>query len=162
MNFTAIQYTIVVAALYQIPEGIILTAAGLGLVGIKQPRRRILRVGALYGLCVPVVRMLPLPFPLHTLALLPAFVTLTRFFLQIRWTRSVLAWMMSVSILILSEMLITFPIVSSLGIEFAEVFASPLKQASLSWLSCLPLLLVALVVSKTKFVLMPYPQDIET
>ena len=58
--------------------------------------------------------------------------------------------MMSVSILILSEMLITFPIVSSLGIEFAEVFASPLKQASLSWLSCLPLLLVALVVSKTQ------------
>ena len=63
MNFTAIQYTIVVVALYQIPEGIILTAAGLGLVGIEQPRRRILRVGALYGLCVPVVRMLPLPFP---------------------------------------------------------------------------------------------------
>ena len=162
MDFTAVKYALSVAALYQIPEGIILTAAGLGLVGIKQPKSRILQTGLLYGVCVPIVRMLPLPFPLHTLALLPIFMALAGFSLRIRWTRSLLAWMIALSILILSEMLITFPLVSSLGIEFAEKLSSPWQQVSLSWLSALPLLVVAIVVSRTKFVLVPYPQDIET
>lgn len=149
------------ALLFFIPEGVLLACTGLGLLGIRQPSRRILLVGSLYGVCVPISRSLGLPFGFHTVLLLVIFILLARFLIETRLITAFAAWIFATFFITVGEQLVALPLLSTTGIPPEQVLSVANLPSFLlwGWISKVPLLVVAgLVVFKGLSIL---PSDTE-
>jgi hypothetical protein len=153
-----------IALFYQIPEGVILSIAGLGLLGIKKPLKNLALVGALYGAAVAIIRWLfqvmsvpPWVF-FHTLLLLPVYILIAKAVLKISAITSTAAWMFSVLLIMLGEQTVMTPLGDLFNLDFVKIIGNPKTQILWGWIGLIPLLLVAAVVSLTDFVLIQAPQ----
>lgn len=152
------EHTLIVALLYQIPEGILISMAGLGLLGVKSPVWRIILVGVLYGVLVPAVRGLGMPFGVHTWVLFVLFVFLATRLVRVKVLTAITAWMLALFLIFLGQDVILFPVARSMGISLESTLATPLSHVLWGWVSAGLLLAVALATHLTRLVLIPAPE----
>ena len=154
---TALVAGLLVALFYQVPEGVLIAVAGLGLLGVKEPKSKILAVGALYGLCIPLVRAMGIPIGIHTFALMAPFVAIASKITGVKARYCVAAYVIPTFLLSVGEQLLLFPALAALNIDVSSIFARPLYHILAGWLGATPLLVVAALTWYTRLVLLPIP-----
>lgn len=152
------QVQVLVALLYQIPEGMMVALAGLGLFGIHNPTKRIVLLGVLYGLSVSLIRAIGLPPGVHTFLLLACFVLLALFLVRPPILIAFSAWVLSAFLISLGEQIIIAPLMRLLELDLQTMLSSPLSHIGWGWLSALPLLSMTIYVRLTRFTLIPPPR----
>lgn len=150
--------TLFVSIFYQVPEGILMTIAGLGLFGIKTPKKGILATGVLYGLCIPIVRHFGAISGLHTLLLFAAYVLLMSWRLRVRLFTGIAAWLVAAVALTLGEIAVALPVTQSFGLDVSQTLQSPVQHVAWGWVSASILVIVAVIVWTTPFVLIQSPE----
>jgi hypothetical protein len=154
-------FRLLVGLFYQLPEGVFLALAGLGLFGIKTPRPKIALVGICYGLLIPIVRAVGVPLGLHTVILMSLFVLLSVVILRIRALTALASWMIAVYLLSLGEQFVFLPLLNRFGPDVPTVLANPWLHIMWGWVSASLLVIVAVVVTTTRVVLIPAPEAIQ-
>lgn len=110
--------------LQSMPEGFIVNALGLLLVGHRPRLARLALAAVITSTVSYFVRALPLPFGLHTLILVAVTVVVLMVTLRVSWRVAVLSVFIGVTLLALGEG-ISIPLMTSLtGVPMEKVIAS--------------------------------------
>lgn len=150
---------VIVALFYQIPEGIMITLAGLGLLGMKKPRRRLIGIGVLYGSTIPVIRAVGFPSGLHIGLLLLMFMVIVRFTTNTPWLTAGAAWILATFFITVGEQLIMLPLVHYFQVAPQATIANPWAHVMWGWVSASLLFVITMIVCRTDLVLISAPDS---
>lgn len=112
------------------------------LQGIGLNRRQLAMSGLLLGLLVMVFRLLPISFGWHIPAVTLGSVITLRLLGKGRWSMAVLSVLCVQLLGMVGEALVTFPVITFLGLQASDTLANPALFAMAGWLANVPLLVV--------------------
>lgn len=149
--------TILVTLLFMIPEGVLLAVVSLGLLGIKPPLGRLVAIGVLLGITTAIVRGMAVPFGIHTVLLGLVFVIFAKGLAGANPLASCAGYMMSVTIVMLGEQLLAIPLQSAFDMDLTSTLLTVWQHIQWGWISSIPLLVLAVLILCTDFVLIAAP-----
>lgn len=146
----------IAALFYQIPEGVLVITGGLGLLGITLPRKRILLLGLVFGLSIPLMRNVGIPLGLHVPILWMVASLVVRLGMSVTLSTAIASATLAFFLLSLGEQLLVYPLMTVYGASFQTVYQNPWQLVQWGWLSA-SFLLLATIASQFGFVLIPAP-----
>lgn len=134
-------------ALYQLPEAILMMYCGTRLLGLRPPPRRFWTATLLFAITVPLARLLPFPFGVHTLVLFCAYVILVAVLFRLSLQTSIIAAVLSNFLLALGDALVLGPILAVKRLTMADLLKTNAGFLIGGYLSASVLVLVALFLA---------------
>lgn len=112
------------------------------LQGLRLKRQQIAVSGLVLGLVVTLFRLLPVSFGWHIPAVTVSTVFMIKFLANGRWSMSVLSVLCIQLLGMVGEALVTFPVITLMGIQASDTLSSPILFTFAGWLANVPLLLL--------------------
>ncbi|SMC00007.1 hypothetical protein SAMN00808754_3210 [Thermanaeromonas toyohensis ToBE] len=129
--------------LQDFPESLAMSLLVFSILGLKLRDKRIIYIALLQAL-TNLVRHLPIAFGMHSVLLLFSLVLYTRLFTRQPLSRIFLAGLVCFTILAISELLYTKPLLNLTGIPYTYAFTNPFLRAAFALPGEITLLVVAL------------------
>lgn len=143
--------------LISVPEGIILSALGLTLVGVKVNWRLLVFAGVIEAAISYLVRLAPLPFGVHTLVQLLLFALVLSVIAKLPYKVTFLAMLISIMLYTAIDGIMITHLLHFTGITLREVWATPLIRVAFFLPQGLTTLTIFLVCYLGNFKLLDYP-----
>lgn len=123
------------AVIFQsIPEEIVLFAFGLTVIGEQIKINKLFIASIILAFITYFVRMLPLPFGVHTIISVFAIILIFKFFFSIRLLPGIIATFSSVGALLTAENLVALPLLSALGIHsLPDIWSKTILRIIVAW-----------------------------
>lgn len=111
--------------LISFPEEIMISALGLSLVRIRVPWGRVLACALLQAIASYCIRLLPIPFGVHTLVQALVFALILGLVLHLPYRVSLVAMLLSITIYAAIEALAVPVVLERTGIPLEQILADP-------------------------------------
>ncbi|NPV80993.1 MAG: hypothetical protein HPY52_12095 [Firmicutes bacterium] len=144
--------------LFAVPDGLMMVIAGLGLLGIRRPFRKMMLVGFLVGTATMVFRSW-LPWGYHVPIVLFFYCILMVLLLDVSIKTSILACFIASVLVNLGQLLVALPILKATGLMFEKTLSNTWLHIGYGWLGESIIFLCSIFVMVRRSVLIPVPES---
>ncbi|HHY97230.1 MAG TPA: hypothetical protein GX509_00675 [Firmicutes bacterium] len=144
--------------LFAVPEGLMMVIAGLGLLGIRRPFRKMALAGVLVGTGTMIFRAF-IPNGYHVPLVLIFYCLLLVLVLRVSAKTSILACFLSSILINLGQLLIALPILRIAGLSFQDTLANIWLHIGFGWLGEIIILICSIMVIVRRRPLIPVPES---
>lgn len=146
--------------LYQVPETILMLFCGLRLLGLRPPVKRFWLAVSVFAVSVPLARLLPLPFGLHTVVLFGVYVAIVMFFFHTSVQTALTAATLANFLLAVGHALVLTPILTVRRVAMADLVRTLPSFLFGAYLAASALIVVALSIVLFRFRLISAPETL--
>lgn len=139
-----------------LPEAMLVAALGITLTGFKPRLERLLVIGLFHALVSFIIRGSEVPFGLHTIIQLLAFILIIYAVTRLNLKTSALAGLVGLTIFAAVETLIALQLLNITGYTYQEVLADPVIRIYFFFPEALSLLLIVLACRRYDINILSY------
>lgn len=126
-------YHVAVAILHHIPEGMLIIAVGLLVLGARRPFRTVALLGLIYGTALTVFRVL-MPGGAHVPAIVVTCYLLNLLGARVTWKQAAYATLSTIALVAAGSVLISVPIMYGTGLDVTAVTTTWWLSVPFAWL----------------------------
>lgn len=138
-----------------LPQVFLLLYGPLGLVGVTLTLRRLIVPALLLTAIVSATRSVPALLGWHIPIFLFAYLGVSKLFNLTRPIAALASAALSFILVALGDAAVALPVLGVFGLKYDEIIKNELLHTLFVWVESLPLLIAALIVRFTPFVLIP-------
>lgn len=150
------QMTVLELLLISLPEAMLIASLGITLIGFRPRLKQLLPIGIFHALVSYIIRGSQVPFGLHTIIELLAFILIIYAITRLNLMTSALAGLVGLTIFAAVETIIAQQLLSITGYTYQEVLADPFLRIYFFFPEALVLVLIVLACRRYDINILSY------